>query len=541
MILIASGAYLQGDFVSEVGLTPPSFLPIGNRRLYERQVAFLKDDCSSLEDIYLSIPASYKMDDYDAQRLQELGVRFLRVPDDLSLGDSILYCWNASGKHYDSFTLLHGDTLFLNSYFKEIDFISVHPNRGFYRRAKLGKVAGVLECLHSDWAGENDQVISGFFSFSKSYCLMKALVESKSDFIQAIVNYHQAQAMSLNSSGEWLDFGHINSFYHSRTRITTQRSFNELTINPRSVAKASKNNSRKIFAEGNWFDQLPLSLRLYTPALLHLDRGKGDFHGANYQLEYLYLLPLSDLFVFARLEKDSWETIFNSINTMLLDFASHPLIINKPDLLEMADSLYLEKTLRRLDQFDQKSGFDIYSTYVGLAGDEMFTLIEVARYSEKWIKAAKPNDMTIIHGDLCFSNILYDSRVEAIKCIDPRGITANGKISLYGDRRYELAKIYHSVIGLYDLIISGRFKFSKNTTNEYEIKFFHNDGLYQDIADKFRLKVLAESGYEEKEILAITIHLFLSMLPLHSDNSKRQEAFIANALRLFKSLREMDK
>jgi hypothetical protein len=52
--------------------------------------------------------------------------------------------------------------------------------------------------------------------------------------------------------------------------------------------------------------------------------------------------------------------------------------------------------------------------------------------------------------------------------------------------------------------------------------------------------VLEPSGYEEKEILAITIQLFLSMLPLHSDRPERQKAFIANAIRLNKKLKEIE-
>ena len=42
----------------------------------------------------------------------------------------------------------------------------------------------------------------------------------------------------------------------------------------------------------------------------------------------------------------------------------------------------------------------------------------------------------------------------------------------------------------------------------------------------------------DREILGITIHLFLSMLPLHSDRPDRQQGFVANALRLFSM--EMD-
>ena len=44
MILITSGAYIHQDLVSEIGLLPPSFLPLANRRLYEYQLKLLKQN-----------------------------------------------------------------------------------------------------------------------------------------------------------------------------------------------------------------------------------------------------------------------------------------------------------------------------------------------------------------------------------------------------------------------------------------------------------------------------------------------------------------
>ena len=117
MILIASGAYLQGEFASEVGLLPPSFLPIANKRLYEHQIGFLKQ-ANHQNDIFISIPATYKLDSFDIKQLEIFGVNVIPIPEGLSLGESLIYCWNASGRHYNSFTLLHGDTLFLNTSFK---------------------------------------------------------------------------------------------------------------------------------------------------------------------------------------------------------------------------------------------------------------------------------------------------------------------------------------------------------------------------------------------------------------------------------------
>ncbi|TOH65212.1 hypothetical protein CGI75_24485, partial [Vibrio parahaemolyticus] len=48
------------------------------------------------------------------------------------------------------------------------------------------------------------------------------------------------------------------------------------------------------------------------------------------------------------------------------------------------------------------------------------------------------------------------------------------------------------------------------------------------VSDKF--------GLSEKNLYAMQIELFLSMLPLHSDDPKRQKGLFANAFRLYKKL-----
>lgn len=536
MILIASGAYLQGEFVSEVGLLPPSFLPIGNKRLFEYQVEFLKQSEIECADLYLSIPDSYQIDEYDKQRLAELKVEVIRVQEGLSLGDSILFCWNASGKQYKTLTLLHGDTLFLNAKFFTENGISVHPNRGFYQRATLGKEIEALEKVHDDWANEHELVISGYFRFMQPLLFMKSLVGAKSDFIKAIINYHQDVPLALIKQGDWLDFGHINMFFHSRTKVTTERAFNELNMTARVISKSSQENGKKIYAEGRWFEELPLPLRLYTPSLLGLEKGQQNYRSAIYQLEYLYLLPLSDLYVFSRLTKDVWHTIFNSISKMLSDFA-----VYKPEKMELNtldefNQLYLPKTIQRLELYSEQSSFDLDQTF-NLTSNEV-SLVDIAMKSAQFIQPIGQKDIVVSHGDLCFSNMLFDTRVESIKCIDPRGITPKGGFTIFGDRRYDLAKLYHSVVGLYDFIIAGRYGYKPNHSFP-ALVINHNLPEYVNIIESFKELVLKPAGYEEKEILAITIHLFLSMLPLHSDRSDRQKAFIANAIRLFNLLNEM--
>jgi len=542
MNLIASGAYLQGGFSTEIGLTPPSFLPIGNKRLYEYQVELLRNKGGYDDDIYLSIPESYRLSTFDLMNLNKLKVNIIAVPDGLSLGSSILYCWNAAAKIRNKLTLLHGDTLFLNFDFESKNALSVHPNRGYYKRAKLEYESDNFKSAHDEWSNDSDLVLSGLFNFEYPLYFMKSLVEEDNDFTEAIVRYHQNYPVELVDCGEWLDFGHINSFYHSRSKMTTQRAFNDLKINQQVVTKASISNPKKIFSEGRWFAEIPLALRIYTPALLSLFEGDANYNGSSYKLEYLYFLPLSDLMIFGNLSEGSWVSIFESINKALIEFNKY-----KPSSEEACkvnnDDLYLSKTLKRLNDFEIQSGVDLsISKYGFLDHAKLYNLKEIAINSALYIKDLEDTDISVMHGDFCFSNILFDSRAEVIKCIDPRGITLNDELSIYGDRRYDISKIYHSLVGMYDFIIAGHYELNiidEGSIRYFDFKIFNEDNLY-DIEALFRDILLSQSDYSEKEILSITIQLFLSMLPLHSEKPMLQQAFIANSIRLYYILEEME-
>ncbi|MFM5697665.1 hypothetical protein ACET6X_07975 [Aeromonas veronii] len=537
MILITSAAYVDQDFVSEIGLIPPSFLPVQNRRLYELQVEMLREQDLN-DDIYLSIPESFKINSYDVIKIKSLGVRTISVPDGISLGESILYCWNSSARYHDNLKILHGDTLFIDMRLSHEDSISIHPNKGFYKRASISSISNQnqpFELKNSDaeWANDDNSVLSGYFSFNNPLVFIKSLIENKMDFVSAIKSYHNKKPMVFNSSGKWLDLGHINSFFNSRTYLTTQRAFNDLKISRRVVLKKSSTKGKKIYAEGNWFNTIPPNLRLYTPQLLSHKNGENNFHDSEYSLEYLYLLPLSDLFVFGSLPLASWKNILTSLREVLSGL--HYYTSDECSLSSL-DELYLHKTLERLEEHVHLSGINFFDKkYSYSESHDSLTIFELARKSAEFIKKANKTDVSIVHGDFCFSNLLFDSRVSAIKCIDPRGIDAQGNLTIYGDRRYDLAKLYHSIVGYYDLIISGHYEVTEHQA-QIDIIFYLDENYQTNLEREFNEIILTGLGYSEKEIIAITLHLFLSMLPLHSDRPDRQRAFIANAFRLYKKL-----
>ena len=126
--------------------------------------------------------------------------------------------------------------------------------------------------------------------------------------------------------------------------------------------------------------------------------------------------------------------------------------------------------------------------------------------------------------------------------IDPRGLDYYGDESHVGDVRYDLAKLSHSIMGLYDHIIAGSYELSFELFKDYGVFDFdiHISESVHDIQKIFTSKLfLGKIKY--RDVMPATILLFFSMLPLHSDNPNRQIAFLANAMRLYSLRKFMDK
>ncbi|MDF4350792.1 capsular biosynthesis protein, partial [Vibrio parahaemolyticus] len=119
------------------------------------------------------------------------------------------------------------------------------------------------------------------------------------------------------------------------------------------------------------------------------------------------------------------------------------------------EKLFTFKTIDRVNDYCVSKNIKLNDLW-SLNGDEPISISQILEYSEKYLPKNR-DVLNVMHGDLCFSNILYDFRAKKIKVIDPRGITPEGVKTIYGDLKYDLAKLSHSILGLYDYIIAGYF------------------------------------------------------------------------------------
>lgn len=515
MILITSASYIEREYQIDLGNLPPSFLPIGNKRLYEHQIAQLKEIFPN-ESIYLSLPQCFKIPSYDDEKLKEYGIKILYLENNLSLGQSI---YNALNQISSTFIrILHGDTL-VKDIVDSLDHITISKTFSEY-----------------DWEYDLSQkeqyVLSGYFAFSSKEKFQNILNETKYDFIKSIKSYDELVGVKRLRSKKWFDFGHLNSYFINRSKITSEREFNNLEIKDNYLSKSSSNKS-KLKGEIFWFDNLPKYLSQYTPKTF---KNMGSNHKDSYSIEYLPSIALNELLVFSKKSENFWIFIFKKINRLLEDFSkTKGNKISIEESHKYCEQLYLNKTNERLKIFLEAVNIS-FDTKIILNEGEPVNLKEMIKVCYDALE--KEISLNLIHGDLCFSNILFDSRMNSLKVIDPRGIDPFGNPSLFGDLRYEYAKLHHCIFGGYDFITAGRYNLSaklKGDLLKLNFNIQDNESL-NEIQSAFYKSALSKKT-DSIEINCIVILLFLSMLPLHKDNEKKQYAILSNAIRLFKELK----
>lgn len=514
MILINSGAYVIPEFQAEIGKLPPCLLPVANKKLIEHQVRSLNEFFG--ESIYVTLPSDYQITKDEEQIFIDLNIQVIKTSIDYTLAEAVLYVLNTINfNDRESIRLLHGDTLLENYPYNHLDCLGLGSARNGY----------IWE--YEDVCSQNDgmEAWCGYFSFSDKSLLVRNLALSGGDFITAVRSYNDFKSLKPYIFERWYDFGHINTYFQSRAKLTTERAFNHLEINNSILSKTGQ-PSEKIKAEALWFENLPPRLKVYTPQLLTHGEINDDY---SYNIEYLSIMPLNELFVHGKKTARNWGFIFDkvfdflSLSTELSDHHEGSIDLDR-DFKE----LVVDKTLARISQYSKEHNFDLNSPLI-LNGLPSPSINQIVKACIEQIMHLKPLH-GIIHGDLCLSNILFDSRSEQIKLIDPRGLNSRGLPTIVGDQKYDLAKLGHSVIGLYDLIISERFNYSEKSAYEFELNFHIHDELLE------IQKTLLEYSLKEvsiKDVMPLIILLFISMLPLHNDRLDRQKAMLANAVRLY--------
>jgi hypothetical protein len=357
----------------------------------------------------------------------------------------------------------------------------------------------------------------------------------------AVANYFNElprSSMHLQEVKDWRDFGHLDTYYETkRAFFLNKRFFNDVKVDTeRGIIRKSSTNVQKLLNEVKWYLALPKALQYIGPRIFEY-----GFTGPNpyVEMEFYGYPALNDLYLFGNLDTSTWRRVLQGIEHAMDQMQEHRYQPkNASQLTSAMEEMYLLKTASRLEPILNDSRFARFcDRELVINGKSCIGLRECIRLLPDVADALGLFNMpyfTVIHGDFCLSNILYDRRNRFIRLIDPRG--EFGSVEVYGDYRYDLAKLCHSFEGDYDFFVNdllelewrgGELLYSAHLDNRHlEVKRLFRQWIHGRWKDKYA------------EIKLIESLLFLSMVPLHADRFRSQEAFLARGLELFTSIAE---
>lgn len=312
------------------------------------------------------------------------------------------------------------------------------------------------------------------------------------------------------------------------TKFTT-RAYNSIRIDKSTGLLVKSSNTERFRDEINYYRALPANLQSLFPkihnVILH-DSGESEL--------YMEHIPYGTV---------SMETLYNG--GYLLDFLSlikqtldklhshkHPTIkyVPKEHLVAMYERKTLDEYTKLVttNQFFENLSNEWFLTINGKQYNNFEVIkTQVIDAISKYLYIDTP--YTCVHGDFCFGNILFQPDSNSLhesqmKLIDPRG--SWGQKGVYGDSRYDIAKLYHSFDGLYEEIVKDNFTLVVDN-NEIDINF--KNFRYNNIQSTF------------EEILGITDNrpyrlieglIYIGMCARHYDSLRRQQVMYSVGIRI---------
>jgi hypothetical protein len=427
--------------------------------------------------------------------------------------------------------IILGDTLITDSFDSNEDFVYTGPV-DYSRRWCLvstrpdGVITGYVD--KQQHAGPHLRAIAGYYHLLDGEwfyeCVQASLHALEQELSDVLRRYGERRPIHAQPAAQWYDFGHIDTLADARRRLISSRSFNRLRVDPllNTITKTSTYNE-KLADELNWYLQLPKELQVLIPRLLEYENHDGK---VSIKQEFYGYSSLAELFVFGNLTASTWGSVLRRIFDVQRLFRSH-----KGELtLREISRIYVDKTISRIDEL-RASGPEWMTTVSHASiiynGRELVNvphlLPQICRFGEMLARSA---EVCIVHGDLCFSNILFDFNNQIVRLVDPRGDF--GRKGIYGDPRYDAAKLRHSVCGLYDFIVFDMFSLT-HQANEFTATIYCEN--HREIGRLFD-ELVVESGFDSHEIQFIEGLLFLSMVPLHAGKPQRQKMMYCRGLEL---------
>lgn len=543
-LLIPSALLVPSDMRNKFGELPTALFPLGNKTMIER----LYDKYKDIVDVIYIVVKRKQLLINDYINSKKLPIRIIELDELRDLGYTIQY-----GMEF----ILGQEPLIDYIYVNFADFlldehVPINNHNFFYYASGMstdewtyfkdnnGIITDILDkCPLSEnhQISNFSEIFVGLFGFTNPHYFLELLkqysnVQSDMDtFYQAIFTYSQEYPFTILHSQNWFDVGHSDNYSKATTSVAA-RSFNSIEIDEqRGILKKRSENKEKLVNEIRWYLRIPNKLQYLLPRVYDYSL---DLTDPYVSMEYYGYHTLHESLVFGDLPLVKWQAIFQKLLFAINDMGKFTVTGERIQFEAALRDIYLQKTFDRLDMMRNEPDFHyFFENTIIINGKEYRSLNEylkmLPQLIEKLVVYTFTGQFNIIHGDLCFANILIEDTYDFIRVIDPRG--KFGTFDIYGDARYELAKLMHTLEGKYDFIIEDMFDIDViGNTIEY-----HVHKQIDNITNVF-LDVFRESIDNIQAVRLIEATLFLSMIPLHSDYKQRQFAMLATGVMLLEQV-----
>lgn len=531
--VIIPAAKIVPEELQKLGKLPGIIYPVNQKITFDYLYEEYKEHCSSMDIICFE-----KADKVQRRLKNYLGekVNIKVLPELRDLGHTIYF---ALKDVVDTVIINFADTIVLDNvaeieddaFFCQEDYMS---DTWTYFDEKDGRIVRIYD-KEPVKEEVRKKLFVGVFQFTDATCFRKCLESAfKQDslkistFYYALQEYSKIHPMRPVLTNSWFDIGHEDKYYNSKLEVRA-REFNHITIDKnRGILKKTSDDKDKFIGEIKWYLKLPADVEYVRPRIFDYST---SYVNPYVSMEYYAYHTVHELFLYGDLTLQQWIDIFNRIRFVCDDFKRYT--VQDANIRQALEEMYLIKTLQRFEKMKKDERFlAFFESPITVNGKKYQPLEKIIVALETIIPEMlyDVDTFNIIHGDLCFANIMVDSNFSFIKVIDPRG--KFGTYDIYGDFRYELAKLFHSVDGKYDFIIKDLFDLDYNIETScinYRIQDRKREfNLYKVFLDTFA----AEIGNNLRKVELIEALLFLSMIPLHGESIRHQMVMLGTGLEI---------
>lgn len=348
---------------------------------------------------------------------------------------------------------------------------------------------GISKSFPCRWSYQNDRFIeksscehgvAGFFLFSEKEKLA-AVPESGE-----LVRWMQQQEMKFQkiSLAGTREFGLIEEY--EKLKKEKCRPFNRITIEGNVLIKKAVDPQGKKLSiqECAWYKKARQIDSSILPEIYSTSPLKMEYiHGKNiYECQMSY---------------DEKKCVLKKLVASLHKLHMSGQIPADPFSIKEA---YYNKTVKRLMKIEDLVPF-ARERMIRINGRDCRNVFYYKREFEKKMEEFTCENFYFIHGDCTFSNLMLREEGSPV-LIDPRGYF--GFTELYGDIRYDWAKLYYSIVGNYDQFNLKNFQLEIGK-NEVWLKVDSNN--WEDMEDDF----FAFTGAEPYEIKLLHAVIWLSL------------------------------